>query len=385
MPSARGQRVGDRRARARSVPSTAAPAPRSTLGVAAGRHGHQRVQRERLAAAEDLEAGGAGAVAEQRAGRASCARPRRSCRPGTVSRTTSASVRDRLAAPERGRVESAAASTVPRRPAPTTAQAGRFVGALRVQFSHRDTGSHPSYPGECGDDAGSAVRGGILAPCPALRSGARSSRPSGSRPRPACAARSWPRTPHDGRLRLGQRRRRPDVRRRGARAPTRTSRASRSSARRAGCWTRCWARSASPAATCSCANVLKCRPPGQPRPAAAGDRRLPGLPVPAARADRAEGRLHARELRDQAAARRHDRDHAAARPRRGAADRPAAACGCTRSSTPPRRSTRRRCWRRCARTSGGFPELLALPAPEQPEPEPELVSRSPSSSRSPSP
>ena len=44
----------------------------------------------------------------------------------------------------------------------------------------------------------------------------------------------------------------------------------------------------------------------QPRPAAAGDRRVPGLPVPAARADRAERRLHARELRDEAPARRSD-------------------------------------------------------------------------------
>ena len=45
-------------------------------------------------------------------------------------------------------------------------------------------------------------------------------------------------------------------------------------------------------------------PARQPRPAAAGDRRLPGLPVPPARADRAARRLHARQLRDEAAARR---------------------------------------------------------------------------------
>src|SRR5918992_1709410 len=62
---------------------------------------------------------------------------------------------------------------------------------------------------------------------------------------------------------------------------------------------------------------------GQPRSSAAGDRRVPGLPVPAARADRAAGGLHARQLRDEAAARRPDRDHAPARARGAAADRAA--------------------------------------------------------------
>ncbi len=62
----------------------------------------------------------------------------------------------------------------------------------------------------------------------------------------------------------------------------------------------------------------------QPRSAAAGDRQLPGLPVPPARADRAEGRLHARQLLDEAAARRPgDRHHAAPRPRGGPRHRPA--------------------------------------------------------------
>ena len=56
----------------------------------------------------------------------------------------------------------------------------------------------------------------------------------------------------------------------------------------------------------------------QPRSAAAGDRQLPGLPVPPARADPAEGRLHARQLLDEAAARRSlDRHHEAPRPRGG--------------------------------------------------------------------
>jgi uracil-DNA glycosylase len=48
------------------------------------------------------------------------------------------------------------------------------------------------------------------------------------------------------------------------------------------------------------------------------DRVLPGLPVAAGRADRADRHLHARELLDQAAARRSDRDLTAPRSRRGA-------------------------------------------------------------------
>ena len=42
------------------------------------------------------------------------------------------------------------------------------------------------------------------------------------------------------------------------------------------------------------ANVLKCRPPGQPRPPAGGDRLLPALPREAGRADPAAGDRHAR-------------------------------------------------------------------------------------------
>ena len=50
-------------------------------------------------------------------------------------------------------------------------------------------------------------------------------------------------------------------------------------------------------------------PARQPRPPAAGDRVLPALPVRAGAADRAEGRLHARQLRHQAAQRQPGRDH----------------------------------------------------------------------------
>ena len=109
---------------------------------------------------------------------------------------------------------------------------------------------------------------------------------------------------HDGRVRRGQRRRRPDVRRRGA--GRQRGRAGRPVRRpgRASCSTRCSARSGSSARDVFIANVAQVPPARQPRPAAAGDRRLPGLPVPPARADPAARRLHARQLRHQAAARR---------------------------------------------------------------------------------
>ena len=119
----------------------------------------------------------------------------------------------------------------------------------------------------------------------------------------------------------------------------------------------------------------------QPRPAAAGDRRLPGLPVPPARADPAARRLHARQLLDEAAARRpatgitrlHGRDEI----RRSGRGR----CGCTRSTTRPRRSTRRAMLDVAARGLRADPGAArARPAAEQPEPprgrrvpEPELV------------
>ena len=121
--------------------------------------------------------------------------------------------------------------------------------------------------------------------------------------------------------------------------------------------------STSRARTTSSQLVVSCTtagPPGNRDPAAGRDRELPGLPAAAGRADPADGDLHARQLLDQAAARRPDRDHAPARTARGAHARHGARCACTRSSIRPRRCTRRACSRRCARTSRGCRELLAL-------------------------
>ena len=107
----------------------------------------------------------------------------------------------------------------------------------------------------------------------------------------------------DGRVRLGQRRRRADVRRRGARRFARTSRGCRSSGAPGNCWRRCSGRSGCSETTClsRTSQVPSAR---QPRSAADRDRQLPGVPAPPGRADPAGGDLHAGQLLDEAAARR---------------------------------------------------------------------------------
>ena len=91
----------------------------------------------------------------------------------------------------------------------------------------------------------------------------------------------------------------------------------------------------------------------QPRPAPRGDRRLPAVPVAADRDHPAQGHLHARQLRDQAAergpARHHQGARAAARRRRSRGT----GSTCIRSSTRPPRCTRRPTSRRSKRTSCG--------------------------------
>jgi DNA polymerase len=61
------------------------------------------------------------------------------------------------------------------------------------------------------------------------------------------------------------------------------------------------------------ANVLKCRPPGKPRPGPDEIQACEGPPLPADRADPPEGRRDARQLRDEAALGQADGDHARAR------------------------------------------------------------------------
>ena len=124
--------------------------------------------------------------------------------------------------------------------------------------------------------------------------------------------------PHAGRVRRGQSACGADVRRRGARLPRgqaghavrRPGReAAREAARAASAWR---------ASDVYIANVLKCRPPGQPRPAARRDRGVREPPLPPDRADRADRRRDARQLRDEAPLGPAARDHEGARA--GAAD-----------------------------------------------------------------
>ena len=93
------------------------------------------------------------------------------------------------------------------------------------------------------------------------------------------------------------------------------------------------------------------------------------LPLPPDRGDRADARRDARQLRDEAALRQPARDHA--RPRPGAGDharRQHASCS-TRSTTRPRRSTRRRCSRCSSPTSRGSRSCSAARSSRPPEPE----------------
>ena len=128
--------------------------------------------------------------------------------------------------------------------------------------------------------------------------------------------------PHPGRIRRRQRRRRPDVRRRGARPaggppghPVRGP--GRQAARPA-------AGRGRPGAGRRVHHERAQEPPaGQPRPAARGDRRLQAVPAQAGRADRAARDLHARQLRHEAAdplaARHHERPRPPAGARAGRA------------------------------------------------------------------
>ena len=120
MPKARRQRLGDgERPRRRAVDRAAGAGQH--VGRRPGGHGHQRVQRERLVRRQHVEPGGARAVADERArGRRRPPR-RRSRRPArTAARARAARVARPAARADAG-APRAAASAVPRRPAPTMA------------------------------------------------------------------------------------------------------------------------------------------------------------------------------------------------------------------------------------------------------------------------
>ena len=121
------------------------------------------------------------------------------------------------------------------------------------------------------------------------------------------------------------------------------------------------------------ANVLKCRPPGNRDPLpqeidACQDYLFRQLELIEPKVVCTLGNFATKLLRADPTGitRLHGRAESASSGRGG--------CGCTRSTTPPRRSTRRRCWPRCGRTSSGSPSCWRLPRWTSP-------SRSPSPSR----
>ena len=129
----------------------------------------------------------------------------------------------------------------------------------------------------------------------------------------------------DGRVRGRERRRRADVHRGGTRRERGPAGPAVRRARRGSCSTSCSSRSGSTARTCSSPTTLKCRPPDNRDPHPNEIEACSGLPAPAGRSDRADRHLHARQLLDEAAARRHDRDLPSARAGGGATDRPSRA------------------------------------------------------------
>ena len=113
---------------------------------------------------------------------------------------------------------------------------------------------------------------------------------------------------------VGQSARRPDVRRRSARAPTKTCRASRSSAAPASCSRRSSRRSASSASDVYIANVIKCRPPGNRNPEPDEVATCEPFLFQQIDIDPAAGHRRARHVRGARAAQDRRADLAAARP-----------------------------------------------------------------------
>ena len=271
-------------------PATAQPAPANAPGRAAGER-LERVQPEGL--------GSRRRRARSAAWRRSCAR-RSGAAPATAAAAagisasgTHSTIASQPAAPRRGR-----AGPRRRRPASRSARASARAEparaddahadcalesvADRVQFPCRSTppwgsGRHPSgYPRRIAV----APQSRRLGPCShaAQQERREDARRAVYREASGCTRCPLAAGPHAGRVRDRQRRRRPDVRRRGARASTRTSRACRSWAGPASCSTSCWARSGWRARRCSSRSV-QVPPAGQPRPAPGGDRRLQALPA----------------------------------------------------------------------------------------------------------
>ena len=129
-------------------------------------------------------------------------------------------------------------------------------------------------------------------------------------------------TRKNGRLRRRQRGRRADVRRRGARRERGRAGAAVRRSRRASCSTQLLGEIGLERADVFIANVLKCRPPGNRDPQPLEIENCQEYLHRQVELIQPTRDLHARQLLDEAAARRPDWDHALARAARGADARP---------------------------------------------------------------
>ena len=178
----------------------------------------------------------------------------------------------------------------------------------------------------------------------------------------ACERCPLVRHPDPGGVRGRQRRRGPDVRRRGARAaggspgPALRGPGGQAARRAAG------GRGPVPRRGVHHQRP-EVAPARQPRPPARRDRGLPALPRPPDRADRADGDLHARKLRHQAADPLEPRDHGGSGAPPGARDRRRARCASIRSTTPRPRCARTRVLEELRADFAGLPGLLDEPPP----------------------
>ena len=360
MPSARSRRAVHGRARAAQHARVAAGRRRTSAGAARSPRG-RRAPRARWRRSSGRAAGR----------RARSPRPRRDLAVGHAQQHDLGAGRDRLAAPQR-RARPRAPRPAPCRDAPRRRWRRQAVpgGSSGPVLASRYRLSHMLVPHDAGNPPDSAVPGGILAPCPAQRSGARSSRPSGSRPRRCtrCPQLAAARTT----VVFGSGNADADLMFVGEAPGANEDKQGLPFVGQAGrLLDTLLGEIGLTRGDVFVCNMLKCRPPGNRDPLpqeidACQDYLFRQLELIEPKVVCTLGNFATKLLRADPTG-----HHAAARARGAAAASGRATCGCTRSSTPRRRSTRRRCWPRCGPTSRGSRSCWRCRRPSSPQPEPE--------------
>ena len=187
------------------------------------------------------------------------ARPRpRRLRPAPRAPSSSPPAPPPAPRPGPARRAPAAAPPRPRRTAPAPGGSGGRCSPAQI-IRRRRADARPARTGTSirGDGSPAATRGRQR------REALKELLDAGTRLRALPGAR---RHPQDGGVRRRQRRRRADVRGRGAGGQRGRAGPARSWVARESCWTSCWRRSALERAEVLIANVLKCRPPGNRDP-----------------------------------------------------------------------------------------------------------------------